>query len=157
MKIIFFGTSQFAVPILEKLIKELGLNVLAIVTNPDEPAGRKKIPSPPPVKILAQKHNIPVFQPSSLKTKLLKNSLEIENLKLKIAETDLCVVASYGKIIPKEYLEIPKFGFINVHPSLLPKYRGPTPIQTAILNGDEETGVTIIKMSEEVDHGATLA
>ena len=149
-KLIFFGTSPFAVPILEKLVEESGFKVLAVVTNPDESSGRKKILTSPPVKTTTKKHGIKIIQPEKL-----RSNPELFEVLKKI-NPDICIVASYGKIIPKEYLEIPKFGFINVHPSLLPKYRGPTPIQTAILNGEKETGVTVILMDEKIDHGPIL-
>lgn len=145
-KIIFFGTSDFAVPALETLIKE-GYEIVAVITNPDEPAGRKKVLTPPPVKIAAQNLGLNILQFPSLK---------IENLKLKIPDADVGVVAAYGKIIPAEIINLPRLGILNIHPSLLPKYRGPTPIQTTILNGEKETGVTIIKIDEEVDHGPIL-
>jgi len=104
----------------------------------------------PPIKILAQQNNTPVFQPSSLKkdTEFLQ--------KFKELKPDLCVIVAYGKIIPKDYLNLPKYGFVNIHPSLLPKYRGPSPIQSAILNGETETGVSIMLADEEVDHGPIL-
>ena len=141
MKTIFIGTSEFARIILEKMIQNKYLPVL-VVTAPDKPVGRKKIITPSPVKILAKKHNIKIIQP----TKIKDCYLEIKNLK-----PELGILASFGKIIPLEILNIPKYNFINIHPSLLPKYRGPSPIQTAILNGDQETGITIIKMTEKID------
>ncbi len=152
IKIIFFGTSEFAVPALETLVKEglpaqAGYEIVAVVTNPDEPVGRKKVLTPPPVKIAAQNLGLNILQFPSLK---------IENLKLKIPDADVGVVAAYGKIIPAEIINLPRYGILNIHPSLLPKYRGPTPIQTTILNGEKETGVTIIKIDEEVDHGPIL-
>jgi len=147
IKIIFFGTSEFAIPALEALIKE-GYEIVAVITNPDEPKGRKKILSPPPLKITAQKLNLNVLQFPTLK---------IENLKLKIPNADVGIVAAYGKIIPAEIINLFPFGILNIHPSLLPKYRGPTPIQTTILNGEKETGVTIIKIDEEVDHGNIIS
>ncbi len=147
LKIIFLGTPEFAALILEKLIKaELMLE--AVICNPDKPTGRKQIITPPPVKVLAQKHGLAVYQPKD-KTELL----EI----IKKLQPDLAVVAAFGMIFPKEVLGIPQYGFINVHPSLLPKYRGPTPIQSAILNGDEKTGVTLYLIDEKVDHGAMIA
>ena len=130
-------------PILEALF-ENGYNLVAVITNSDKPVGRKNIITPPPIKIWAQKHKIPVFQPENLKTK---------NPALKIPEADIYIVAAYGKIIPVDIINSPKFGSLNIHPSLLPRWRGPSPIQYTILNGDEETGVTIIKMDEKMDHG----
>jgi methionyl-tRNA formyltransferase len=150
MKFIFFGTPEFASVILEKLI-DSDFKPSAVVCNPDELVGRKQILTSPPVKILAEKNNIPVFQPKKLRS----------NLKffeeLKKINPNLMIVAAYGKMLPKEILDIPSFGTINVHPSLLPKYRGASPIQSAILNGDKETGVTIMKVDEEMDHGAILS
>lgn len=146
-KIIFWGTSEFALPSLRALISDK-FEVMGVVTRPDEPAGRNLEITPPPVKVLAEKHGLPVYQPEDLK---------IESLKSEASEADLCVVAAYGKIIPRELLEIPKYGFLNIHPSLLPRWRGPSPIQYTILNGDEKTGVTIIKMDELMDHGPILA
>ena len=147
IKIVFWGTPEFALPTLETLFKN-GYNIVAVITNPDKPVGRKNIITPPPVKVWAEKHNIPVFQPPKL---------EIRNLELEIAEADLYIVAAYGKIIPKEIINLPKCGSLNIHPSLLPRWRGPSPIQYTILNGDTETGVTIIKMDEKMDHGPILA
>jgi len=147
MNYIFFGTPEFAAIILEKLIKA-GLIPQAVICNPDKPVGRKKIITAPPTKLVAKKYNISVCQPEQLK---------IENWKLEIDQIDLAIVAAYGQIIPREILEMPRFGFIGVHPSLLPKYRGPTPIQTAILNGDEKTGVSLFLVDEKVDHGPILA
>src|SRR3989338_1672588 len=152
-KIAFFGTSDFAVPILKALFKN-GYNITAVVTTPNEPIGRKQTLTPPPIKLVAQELGLTVLQPPSLKIDKFKTYLEIKNLELEI---DLGIVASYGKIIPSQYLEMPRYGFLNIHPSLLPKYRGPSPIQTTIMKGDKKTGVTIIKLDEKVDHGPVLA
>lgn len=141
----FFGTDEFAASVLEQL-KSHDLLPSLIITTPDKPQGRKLILTPPPVKIWAENNNLKFLQPENLKN----FNLETENI------SDLFIVASYGKIIPKNILDLPKFGTLNVHPSLLPKYRGPTPIQTAILNGDAETGVSIMLVDEEVDHGPIL-
>ncbi len=147
MNYIFFGTPEFAAIILEKLI-EAGFIPQAVVCNPDKPIGRKKVITPPPTKILAERYNIPLFQPE-----ILANSkFQIPNSKF-----DFFIVAAYSQIIPKEILEIPRLGAIGVHPSFLPKYRGPSPIQAAILNGDEETGVSLFLVDEKVDHGPILA
>ncbi len=145
-KVIFIGTADFAIPILESLITN-GYPLLAVITAPDKPVGRKQIITPPPIKILAEKHNIPVFQPKTISN--IKN--QISNIR-----PDLIVVTAYGQILPKEILEIPRYGCLNIHPSLLPKYRGPSPIQYTILNGDKETGVTIILMNEKIDAGSIL-
>jgi len=150
MKYVFFGTPDFAVTILERLV-EAGYVPSAVVTNPDRPVGRKHTITPPPVKqwVLEQENikNTSILQPEKLS--------EVGE-QLVVLQPDLFIVAAYGKLIPKSILEIPKHGSINVHPSLLPNYRGPTPIQTAILNGDKETGVTIMSMDEKMDHGAIL-
>jgi len=131
-KIIFIGTSSFALPALENLIEEY--QILAVVTAPDKP-------DPSPVKQIALKYNLAIIQ------------LE----EIPQFESDLIITASYGQIIPQTILDIPKKGSINLHPSLLPKYRGPSPIQTAILNGDKTTGLTIIKMDNKIDHGPIIA
>ncbi len=163
-KIIFFGTSDFAVPALEALTKEglpaqAGYEIVAVITNPDEPVGRKKVLTPPPVKIAAQKFGLKILQPEKLKGNQeffseLKKILQTTNYKL---QTSIGIVAAYGKIIPPEIIALPKHGILNIHPSLLPKYRGPTPIQTTILNGEKETGITIMKIDEEVDHGGIIS
>lgn len=146
-KIIFFGTSEFGAIIVKGLIKN-DYKPFLVVTEPDKPAGRHKELISSPVKITAKKNKIPISQPA-----------KIRNLKLEIinSKPDLSIVAAYGQVLPKEILESPTYGCLNVHPSLLPKYRGPSPIQTAILNGDKETGVTIILMDEKIDHGPILA
>jgi methionyl-tRNA formyltransferase len=145
-KIIFIGTPEFGAIILEGLI-EAGFKPALVVTETDKPVGRKKIITSSPVKIVAQKFDIPIDQPEKIKNLELK----IKNLK-----PDLGIVAAYGQILPSNILSIPKFGFLNVHPSLLPKYRGPSPIQCTILNGDEETGVSIMLLDEKMDHGSIL-
>lgn len=146
-KIIFIGTSQFAVPILEKLFSR-NYQIIAIITAPDRPAGRRQELTPPPIKEAALNYNLPILQPE-----------RIEQIQNKISEMspDLIVLAAYGRIIPKGVLNIPRLGCLNFHPSLLPKYRGPSPIQTAILNDDKITGVTIILMDEKIDHGPIIA
>ena len=142
-KIIFWGTPLFSVLILKNLEK-CGIIPDAIVTSPDKPKGRNLIMTPPPVKIWADEKKIPVFQPASLKDLSLNE------------EYDLFILAAYGKIIPKKILDIPKRGILNVHPSLLPLFRGPSPMQSAILSGVEETGVSIMLLDEEMDHGGVL-
>jgi methionyl-tRNA formyltransferase len=146
-KIVFMGTPEFGAIILEGLING-GHKPILVVTASDKPVGRKQILTPPPVKVVGKKYQILVEQPKKIENCKLK----IENLK-----PDLIVVAAYNQILPKNILEIPKYGCLNVHPSLLPKYRGPSPIQDTILNGDKKTGVTIILMDEEADHGPILA
>ena len=150
VKTAFFGTSEFAVPALKYLIQN-GYDIIAVVTQPEKPVGRTMTIMPSPIKKSAIENNILVFEPHNLKND--DNFFK----SFKHLNPDLCIVAAYGKIIPYQYLEIPRLGFINIHPSLLPKYRGPSPIQAAILNGDKETGVAIIKLDEEMDHGAILA
>jgi methionyl-tRNA formyltransferase len=145
-KIIFAGTTEFGIPILEKLKKDYEL--VLIITQPDRPAGRNQSLTPPPIKVWAQKNNIKIIQPE----KILDSKFEIQDLK-----PDLLLVAAYGQIIPKEILDIPTFKSINVHGSLLPKYRGASPIQAAIMNQDEKTGITLIQMDEKMDHGPMIA
>lgn len=148
MDIIFMGTPDFAVPCLEKLI-DAGHNVKAVFTQPDKPVGRKQILTPPDVKVCALEHNIPVYQPEKIKG---SNTLEI----IQEINPQVIIVVAYGKILPKEILNSAKYGCINVHASLLPYYRGAAPIQWAVLNGDKETGVTIMQMDEGLDTGDML-
>lgn len=150
LKILFLGTSEFAVPILRALLNA-GHEVAAVVTVPDQSMGRKKILTPSPVKVLARQYNLPIFQPEKLRG---NNDLLLQLSRFNL---DIGVTAAYGKIIPQELLDLPKLGIINIHPSLLPKYRGPSPIQTALLNGDTETGVTILQVDSQIDHGSTIA
>lgn len=146
----FFGTSKFSVLVLEEL-KKNGFIPSLIITTEDKPKGRKLILTPPEVKIWAKKENIPFIQPKSLKDSSIFNTI-----KEKTFSDDVFIVASYGKIIPQNILDIPKSGTLNIHPSLLPKLRGASPIQSSILEEDE-TGVTIIKLDAEMDHGPILA
>lgn len=148
MKIIFMGTPDFAVPCLQSLINTDN-EIIAVFTQPDKKVGRKQIVTPPPVKVLAVNNNITVYQPNTMK------SDETINL-IGSLSPDLIVVVAYGKILPVSILEIPEFGCINVHASLLPKYRGAAPIQWAVLNGDEETGVAVQQMNEGIDTGDLL-
>lgn len=148
MRIIFFGTSQFAVPVLEELLRARDMvSVVGVVTKPDTPQGRGLILASSPVKYIASRHELLTFDPPRLK----ENTLFFDELKK--LEPDLAVVVSYGKIIPPEILGIPRYGFVNIHPSLLPLYRGPAPLEGPILNGDQETGVTLMLLDEEMDHG----
>ena len=149
MNIVFMGTPDFAVPCLEKLVKSEKCNISAVFTQPDKKVGRKQILTPPPVKGLAVEHNIPVYQPSTLKS---EEVFEI----IKELNPDLMVVVAYGKILPKNILDYPKYACINVHASLLPKYRGAAPIQWAVLNGDEKTGVCVQQMDVGLDTGDIL-
>ena len=145
-KIIFFGTHKFAATILEALCKEPTIEVALVVTQPDRPAGREQETQKPPVKMLAEKCGIQIEQPQSLKT---------YNLKPKTYH--LGITAQYGGLIPEHILDAPTHGILNVHTSLLPQYRGASPIQTAIMNGNTETGVTIMKMDEGLDTGPILS
>ena len=140
--VVFMGTPEFAVPVLEMLIEKT--NVIIIVTQPDKIVGRKKEIKFSPVKEVAIKHNIEVFQPSKIR-------LDYEPLK--DLDIDLIVTCAFGQILPKEVLDLPKYGSINVHASILPKYRGSAPIEYAIMNGDKKTGVTIMYMDEGMDTG----
>lgn len=154
IKVVYFSSSEFGLPVLrtlygQQLVGEIKVNL--VVTNPDKPAGRGKEIRVSPVKTVANEFNLPVSTPT-----LLKQNRELIK-ELKAASPDFLIVASYGKIIPRALLRIPKKGSINVHPSLLPKYRGASPIQAAILNGDPSTGVTIMKMNEKMDEGDILA
>lgn len=141
-KIVFMGTPDFAVPVLKMLVAKT--NVIMVVTQPDKEVGRKKLIQYSPVKQIAIENNIPIFQPE----KIRKDFSKLSDL-----EIDLIVTCAYGQIIPKEVLDLPKYGCINVHASLLPKYRGSAPIQWAILNGDTKTGITIMYMDEGMDTG----
>lgn len=143
------GTPDFSVPILKSLV-ESGYNVVAIVTQPDRPVGRKKILTPPPVKVEAEKHQIDVLQPEKI-----RNEEEVE--KVLAYEPDLIITAAFGQILPKSLLDGPKLGCINVHASLLPKYRGGAPIHQAIIDGEKETGVTIMYMVEKLDAGDMIS
>lgn len=148
MNIIYMGTPDFAVPALERLASS-DHTVSAVFTQPDKPKGRKMIMTPPDVKVCAQKLNIPVYQPETFKD---GKALEIINGY----NPDVIVVAAYGKILPKSVLDAPKYGCINIHGSLLPKYRGAAPIQQSVLNGDSVTGVTSMLMDEGLDTGDIL-
>ena len=148
MKILFMGTPDFAVPCLEKLIKD-GHNIVGVLTQPDKPQGRKMKLTPPPVKELALQNNLEVYQPESLKNDAIKPLLEEK-------QPEIIVVVAYGKILPKYVLDFPKYGCINVHGSLLPRWRGAAPIQWSIIAGDKTAGVTTMKMSEGLDTGDML-
>lgn len=146
MKVIFMGTPDFAVPTLEKLI-ESGHEVVAVVTQPDRPKNRGMQLQESPVKEVAKKHNLLVLQPEKVK----KDREFLD--KIKSLNADVSVVVAFGQILPKELLEAPKYGSINVHGSLLPKYRGAAPIQWSVINGDEIAGVTTMYMDEGLDTG----
>ena len=148
MKLIFMGTPDFAVPCLESLLSA-GHEVQAVFTQPDKPVGRKQVLTPPEVKVCAVKHGLTVYQPKTLRN---GEAMEI----IRGLSPDAIIVAAYGKILPKEILDFPRYGCINVHGSLLPKYRGSAPIQWSVINGDKETGVTIMQMDEGIDTGDIL-
>ncbi|MDF2877681.1 MAG: methionyl-tRNA formyltransferase [Clostridia bacterium] len=149
MNIVFMGTPEFAVPTLEMLIKE-NHSVCAVVTQPDKPKGRGKKEMMPPVKEAALKHDIPVLQPARIKGD------ETFYKHIQSLNPDVIVVVAFGQILPKTILDIPRYGCINIHGSLLPKYRGAAPIQWSVINGDETTGVTIMYMDEAMDTGDML-
>lgn len=150
MKVIFFGTPQFAVPSLERLLAHSAFDVLAVVTQPDKRRGRGNQMIPSPVKEVATAHQLPVWQPQRI-----KKDAETLNL-LKQAHADAFVVVAYGQILSQQILDIPRLGCINVHGSILPKYRGAAPIQWCIYNGEAETGITTMMMDAGMDTGAML-
>src|SRR3990167_9384531 len=148
IKLAYFGSPDFAADFLEKILldKSLPVEIKLVVTQPDQPVGRKQILTPTPVKKVAEK---------------FKRSEDIISPKagfgIELTNIDLSIVYAFGEVISKEILDLPKYGFWNIHPSLLPKYRGPSPIAAPLINGDEKTGITIIKMDEEIDHGPIVA
>ena len=148
MRIVFMGTPDFAVPSLQALI-DAGHDVCAVYTQPDKPQGRKQILTASPVKTLALEHDIPVFQPNTLKN-------EDEQARLRELAPEVIIVVAYGKLLPKAVLDIPPHGCINVHGSLLPRWRGAAPIQWAVIAGDEMAGVTTMQMAEGLDTGDML-
>lgn len=149
-KIVFMGTPEFSVPILDSLIKSKEVDVISVVTQPDRKVGRKKIVTPPPVKVKAQEAGITVLQPEKLSgSKELQTVLD--------SKPDLVITAAYGQYVPTVLLKSPKYKAINVHASLLPKYRGAAPIHYALINGDKETGVTIMYMEKEMDAGDIIS
>jgi len=147
-RIIFIGTAEFGLPAFKALLKDDGFEIVLAVTGPDKPVGRKQVFTSSPIKIEALKKEITVLEP-----------VHVMDIRQKIAllKPDLIVVAAYAQLIPEEILKIPKFGCLNLHASLLPKYRGSAIIQAAILNGDEQTGVTVMKMDKGLDTGPILA
>ena len=147
IKSIFIGTPEFGAIVLDGVVNA-GLKPALAITSQDKPVGRKQILTPPPVKIIAEKHGIPILQ---------IEKMQDAKDKIQDISPDIILVAAFGKILPKEILEISKHGALNVHPSLLPRWRGASPIQHTILSGDTEAGVTIILMDEEIDHGPILA
>ena len=145
MRAVFMGTPDFAVPVLERMLED-GCRVAGVFTQPDKPQGRGYKLTPPPVKVLAESRGIPVFQP----VKMRDGSVAAQMRQL---APDVVVVVAYGRILPKEVLEVPPLGCINVHGSLLPKYRGAAPIQWSVINGERQTGVTTMYMAEGLDTG----
>ncbi|MDP2090388.1 MAG: methionyl-tRNA formyltransferase [Candidatus Gracilibacteria bacterium] len=151
MKIAFFGTGEFSKNILDGILKNGNIDVQLVVSQPDKPVGRNKVIEETPIKQLAKLHNIKVLQPERFKNNTEFFS-ELESLDL-----DFIVVVAYGKIVPSQVLDNPKYGCINIHGSILPKYRGASPIQEAVKNGDKETGLTIMYMSKGMDKGDIIA
>ena len=149
MRVVFFGTPTFAVPTLQMLL-DSPHEVVAVVTQPDKPAGRGHKLNAPPVKVLALEHDIPVLQPKSVRTPEFAE-------QLRALAADVAVVVAYGKILPKAVLDAPRYGCLNVHASLLPAYRGAAPIQWAIINGEQHTGITIMQLDEGLDTGPMIA
>ena len=150
LKIVYFGTPDYAVPALEALAEDTRFDVVLVVTQPDRPAGRGHKLTPPPVKIAAERLGMPVYQPLSLRTKVAREPLAA-------AGADLFVVAAFGLIFGEKTLSIPRLGCVNLHASLLPSYRGASPISAAILSGDAETGVTLMVMERGLDSGPLIA
>lgn len=148
MKIVFMGTPDYAVGALEALIRA-GHEITAVVTQPDKAKGRSGSLQPPPVKVCAVEHDIPVFQPERIKR---PEAVE----QLKTYEADVFIVAAFGQILSQEILDMPKYGCLNIHASLLPKYRGASPIQHVIIDGEEKTGITIMQMDAGIDTGDIL-
>lgn len=147
MKFVFWGTRELGAKVLERLLSN-GYSPSLVITGPDKLAGRKQESMASPVKKVAQAHNLPLAQPAKPAELLSRPELQ---------EAELFVLAAYGSILPKELVELPRKGILNVHPSLLPLYRGPAPERGALLNGDEKTGVTVMLMDEAIDHGPILA
>lgn len=144
VKVLFMGTPEIAKGCLEQMIAD-GWNVIGAFTREDKPVGRKQVMTPPPVKVCAMEHNIPVYQPKTLKG-------EATDIIKELAP-DLIAVVAYGRILPKDVIDVPQYGCVNLHVSLLPKYRGAAPIQWALINGDKQTGVTVMHIDEGLDTG----
>lgn len=146
MKILFMGTPDLAAVCLEAVYNKAGVEVVGVLTQPDKPKGRGMKLVPPPVKVFAEEHGIPVYQPQTLKNGAFED-------ELKKLDPDMIIVAAYGKILPKYVLDYPKYGCVNAHGSILPKYRGASPIQRAIIDGEKVTGITAMYMAEGLDTG----
>ena len=151
IKTVFFGTPEYVIPITEALNKAKNIKLLACVTQPERPVGRKKIVTPSPIKAWAEKKKISVLTPTEFDKEFTEQLAKIAK------KIDLFIVAAYGLILPKKILRIPKKGSLCLHPSLLPKYRGASPVQAAMINGDRQTGMTIFKMDEKMDHGPIVS
>ena len=150
IKVIFWGTPEFVLPVLQKLYHSDLIQLQAVVTAPDRPAGRGMRLTASPVKSWAQKNNLPVFTPD-------KSSLQSRQWLDQLPPADICLLAAYGQIIPLELLNWPKHGFVNLHPSLLPRYRGASPVAAAIIRGDKLTGMSFMLMDQKLDHGPVIA
>lgn len=148
MRVIFLGTPEFAVKPFEALLSLGGVEVIAAVTNPDKPVGRKRVLTAPPVKLAAKKAGVPVYQYKSIRKEGVEDLIELS--------PDLMVTCAFGQILSEEVLNVPKYGVLNIHGSLLPKYRGASPIQNAVLNGESVTGITIMKTDVGVDTGDVM-
>lgn len=146
IEVVFWGTHNFAVKILEKMITGKIFDIKLVITVPDRPKGRGQKIEKTPIKIIAEQYNLPIVQPENIK----KFTLPISNY-------DLNIIVEYGQIIPQNLIDLPKFGSINIHPSLLPLYRGPSPLQSALVDGKKETGVSLILIDDKMDHGPILA
>jgi methionyl-tRNA formyltransferase len=149
LRVVFFGTPRFAVPTLEALLAS-SHQVVGVVTQPDRPRGRGQRVTPSPVKAIAVQHGLPLLQPPTLRDGAITHDVAAW-------QPDLGVVAAYGQLIPRGLLEVPRFGMINVHPSLLPRYRGAAPVHRAVMAGETETGVTIMRVAAKLDAGAMFA
>ena len=150
-RVVFMGTPEFAVPSLQALMNNPAINIEAVVTQPDKPVGRQGAPQPSPIKQLAIQQHLTVLTPEKI-----KHNAEFIT-QLKSINPEVIIVVAYGKILPQEILDIPKQGIVNVHASLLPHYRGTSPIMASILHGDKQTGVTLMKMELAMDTGPIIA
>jgi methionyl-tRNA formyltransferase len=149
-KIVFMGTAQFAVPALEYLVTS-GYAPILVITQPDRPSGRGQQLLPSPIKELALRHQLPLLQPVDYKTAAVVQ--QMKSMSSSHDPIDLLIVAAYGRILPEWLLQLPRFGAVNLHGSLLPKYRGAAPIQWSLINGDQQAGVTLMQMVREMDAG----
>ena len=166
LSVVFAGTPEFAVPSLQALHNDARYNLIGVITQSDKPVGRKQVLTSPPVKQFAMKHKIPVYQPEKLKDvfsdaeNTIRRHSSSENVMagsdVSLIVADVMVVVAYGRIIPSSIISLFHYGVVNVHASLLPKYRGASPIQSAILGGDQKTGITIMQIDEKMDHGPII-